>query len=424
MTSADLPPHQLDLLLERQKLLERLTKIQRSISHRDSLKDVLDAITAGAAELLEDEVVGLRLIDPDDPAYMVMVSTSGVKKSLTELLRRRPVGQGAGGRAIVENSLVVIESYYEASDALPEFAAERLQTAMAAPVHEEGKVVGSLTVASYKPGRSYSKAEQEVLLAFAEHVSLALTDAKTVHEMREAERTKDMFLAMVSHELKTPLTVIMGTLHTLQRHEKRLPKAVRDELLEAAFERGQELEKLIDRLLKGARAELAGARHEVFLPDLVADAASGFEGSRALTIGTIPELLISVDAGAVHDVVGILLENAVAHSPQGTAISVDAAVEGTAVTITVSNEGTLPESVDRADLFQPFRRGTDESSGVGLGLYIAARLAETLDGDLSVDSAEGIVSFSLRFPIISFEEGPSKESFRSLSTEEPRDATR
>ena len=57
---------------------------------------------------------------------------------------------------------------------------------MSAPVHENGRVIGSLTVASTTPGRHYSLEEQELLTSFAEHASLALNDAKTVDQMRQA----------------------------------------------------------------------------------------------------------------------------------------------------------------------------------------------------------------------------------------------
>jgi hypothetical protein len=71
-------------LQERHALAQRLSRIQREISSRAPLQDVLDAITSGASELLDDEVVGLRLIDDDDPETMVMVSALGVADDLRQ----------------------------------------------------------------------------------------------------------------------------------------------------------------------------------------------------------------------------------------------------------------------------------------------------------------------------------------------------
>ena len=175
-----------ELMEERQRLLERLSKIQRSISTRAPLDQVLDAIVRGARELVGDGITALRLLDSDDPAVAVLVASTGVEPEVLKRVRRGPAGHGVGGRAIVEDRLVVVEDYGQAPGALPEFAARRLKAAMAAPVHENGVVVGSLAIASYDPGRAYSRIEQEVLLAFAEHASLALTDARTVDAMHQA----------------------------------------------------------------------------------------------------------------------------------------------------------------------------------------------------------------------------------------------
>jgi K+-sensing histidine kinase KdpD len=387
---------------ERQLLLERLSKIQRSISHRAPLQEVLDAITSGAYELMGDEVVGLRLVDPEDPEFVTLVSAVGVTPEQMKTLRRGSTKEGAGGRAIAENRLVIIDDYEHAPTAIAVLASDRLQAAMAAPVREYGKVVGSLVVATYKTGRRYSASEQEAMLSLAEHASLALTDAKTVEAMREAEHAKDMFLAMVSHELKTPLTVIMGALRTLQKHLMTMRTEVREELMNSAVNRGIELQRLIDRLLQGARAELAEtsvARRREFLPNLVDEATRGFEQQRPLELGRVPSVFVYADRSVIHKVLGILLENAVSHSPEDSTVKVEAVVADPSISLSVSNRGELPPSTERDSLFLPFQRGPlASSSGVGLGLYIASRLAHAIGGDLGVDSQNGEVTFTFKFP--------------------------
>jgi diguanylate cyclase (GGDEF)-like protein len=169
-------------MLRRQTLLERLSRIQRSIVHRAALQDVLDGIVTGASELLGDEVSALRLVEPHNPTQTVLSAASGVSGELMEALRRGPVGAGVGGRSIAENRLVVEESYADWEGGLPEYRERGLQAAMAAPVLENGQPVGSLTVASFRPGRTYSQTEQDVLSAFAEHASLALTDARNFED--------------------------------------------------------------------------------------------------------------------------------------------------------------------------------------------------------------------------------------------------
>lgn len=382
----------------RSELFARLSKIQRSISHRAPLQEVLDSITEGARELLGEELVGLRLIDEQDPSQVVLVSECGTPPELLPALRRGPVGEGAGGRSITENRMVILDHYSEQDTALPAFREAKLQTAMAAPVREQGKAVGSLVVGSYEPGRVYTEAEQEVLMAFAEHAGLALNDARAVEAMRAAQRAKDAFLAMVSHELKTPLTVVLGVLKTLKERYTDLDDDLREELVAAAYERGDQLAHLIDQLLQGARGELPAAKQPAFLPDLVTRVTGTFENKATLDVGAVPSIHVTCDPAAVEQALGILLDNAIAHSPEGSTISVEADVDAGRVRVAVCNPGRLPPG-DPGRLFLPFERGPDaRPGGVGLGLYIASRLAEAMGGALTVHPSDGSVHFTLTFP--------------------------
>jgi signal transduction histidine kinase len=388
-------------LVERQSLLERLDRIQRSISHRAPLQEVLDSITQGTHELLGEEIVGLRLIDPDDPNQALVVSSSGLAAEMEEAIRRTPLKQGAGGRAILEGRLVVIENYKDYELAVKPLADQQLSCAMAAPVYEDGDIVGSLVVASFDPERRYSATEQEMLLALAEHASLALTDARTLHGLREAERTKDMFLAMVSHELKTPLTVIMGVMQTLRTKMDRVPPSLRDELMHTAYERGKDLQRLIDMLLKGAQAQLAGRRDPSSLAVEVARAVRGFNSSRTITVGDVPDIYLLLDRAALRQIVGLLIENAISHSSPEGRVGVLVEVADGWVNVFVSNPGELPADLAVKQLFEPFQRGPDAtSSGVGLGLHVAAKLATSLDGHIDARSEGGEVHFTLTFPLI------------------------
>lgn len=386
-------------LLERQQLLEKLSRIQSSISHRKPLQEVLDSITTAAAELLDSEVSGLRLIDPDEPNVMITLSAAGVSSDELQAVHKLPVGEGAGGLAVSENRLIVMEHYDDDPHGLEVFRDRRLQTAMATPVHENDEPIGSLVVASYRQDRSYSEQEKAVLVAFANHASLALQDAKTVEAMREAQRSKDMFLAMVSHELKTPLTVIMGALRTLQRYGGKLDPKESVELLEAAFDRGRELQRLIDKLLQGAQAELADALSQAFIPDVVNEAVRGFEHSFRVKVHEVPQVSLEIAAASIERLIGILIENALSHSPSSSPILVGADLDRDSIAFWVRNEGELPTE-DVSELFLPFQRGSDATSpGVGLGLYIASRIAKSLDGTLAASSADGVVRFTLRLPL-------------------------
>ena len=167
-------------MLGRQNLLERVSEIQRQIVRRAAPREVLDAIVSGAAELTASQVAGLRQVDPLTPGRTVLLATAGFEPHEAEVLRECNVGEGVAGLAIEEDRLVSASDYGSFGSARPGVADLGIEAAMAAPVHESGEVVGSLVVGSRRPGRVYSAAERRTLQTFAEHASLALTDAKTV----------------------------------------------------------------------------------------------------------------------------------------------------------------------------------------------------------------------------------------------------
>jgi diguanylate cyclase (GGDEF)-like protein len=158
-------------LRSRQALLERLAHIQRSIVHRTDLESLLDAIVDGARELISDEVVTLRLLDEHDPTLLRLVASAGLVKE-TDRTRVRRIPEGAD---IAAMPLYVIE---DGNIADPTLVAEGIRGLMSAPVSRNGVACGLLTVATRAQGRRYDADERDVLVAFAEHTSLALTDAQ------------------------------------------------------------------------------------------------------------------------------------------------------------------------------------------------------------------------------------------------------
>jgi PAS domain S-box-containing protein len=188
-TQSELNQRLLDSLQERQELLERLARIQRSITHGAVREDVLDAICLGARELLGDEVAGLQLVPPDDPTVLELVAMRG-RDALELRGERTPRPHGIAWHAMAEGRLVVSEDYQGDANASAIFKDRGIQAAMSAPVHESGRPVGSLTVASYQAGRRYSSIERDMLLAFADHASLALSDARSIQAMREADAAR------------------------------------------------------------------------------------------------------------------------------------------------------------------------------------------------------------------------------------------
>ena len=316
-------------LRERQTLLERLSRIQRSISTRAPLDEVLEAIVDGARELLGDEVVGLRLLDPDDPDTLVLAATSGFDDDTLAVVRRSRVGRGVGGVAVREGRLVVTEDYEASLVALRGFAGQGLTAAMAAPVRDGDAVIGSLTVASQRPGRTYSESEREVLLAFAEHVSLAIADARLVDAVHQALHdpltglaNRRLFQDRLEHALTgaegdpSTVAVLFCDLDRFKLVNDSLGHAAGDELLVAVARR------LRTCLRDGdLAARLGGDEFAVLLPDVQDPGDAERVARRIVDVLAAPfalggrEVVATASIGialGTHDPVGMLRDADVA----------------------------------------------------------------------------------------------------------------
>jgi len=173
-------------LQERERLLEVLSQIQRAIARRAPLAQILEAITNGACALLRVDGGALILLEYDDRALASMISCNGLPSEAVAKLQRVPLPAfGVSGLAILGNEPVFVEDYCNSPIAIPEVTRNNLKSVMAVPVHENGTVVGCLTVGNFDE-RRWSPASREILTAFAEHVSLAITDAQTLEAMNQA----------------------------------------------------------------------------------------------------------------------------------------------------------------------------------------------------------------------------------------------
>ncbi|WP_229076138.1 EAL domain-containing protein [Actinoplanes sp. DH11] len=174
----------IDSLQRRQRLFDELSTVQRAIARREPLARLLNMVTESAAELMDVEMAGLIVLDADDPGRAGLVASYGIPDETAARMQHLPVAAlGAAGLAIMGDELVAVDDYASSPIAVPEVVRAKLKSLMALPVHENGVVVGAMFVGSHTRMREWDKPSQEILEAFAEHVSLAITDSRTLREM-------------------------------------------------------------------------------------------------------------------------------------------------------------------------------------------------------------------------------------------------
>jgi two-component system, OmpR family, sensor kinase len=231
--------------------------------------------------------------------------------------------------------------------------------------------------------------------------------SETLEEMRERlarlDSARREFIANASHELRTPIFSLGGFVELLDEDEP--DPAVRAEFVRTMREQVARLTKLTADLLDLSKLDsgaLEVATEPVELAELATRVASEFQpaaerhGSPIAVNGSAGAVALA-DADRVAQIMRILLDNALTHTPEGTSISVTAQRHNRAANLVVEDDGPGIGAHELGRVFDRFYTG-DRVSGSGLGLAIARELALRMDGELELASAQGRTEFTLRLP--------------------------
>jgi signal transduction histidine kinase len=224
-------------------------------------------------------------------------------------------------------------------------------------------------------------------------------------QLARLDSARKQFIASASHELRTPIFSVGGFLELLA--DEDLDEETRAQFLAQVRGQVDRLETLATELLDLSRLESGALELRPETTDvaqLAREVAGEFHpalhrhGSDVSVRVAGGPLEIECDPARVAQVVRILLDNAVVHTPQGTPIRVSAARENGHVRLEVSDRGLgIPETT-MPHIFEPFFTSDDNSQGAGLGLAIARELAGRMQGELTVRSRPGTTTFTLVLP--------------------------
>ena len=275
--------------------------------------------------------------------------------------------------------------------------------------------LGAVYLAS--AGEIRAKAQQAVAEEAAERQRrLTEQEQEVVRRLQEADRLKADFVATVSHELRSPLTTIVGVFGIMRVRRDRVTAKERDELVMMGIHQSERLHRMIEQLLEAARfeqadgvASLEAARVELDASELVRQAgaeARARHAGRRIAIETDGALPVLAARDAVVQVLGNLLDNACKYSPASEPVRLSGNREGAEAVLAVEDAGPGIPEAERQRIFDRFtqldRQGQRRGGGVGLGLYIARQLARSQDGDLLVVDAAGGrgARFELHLPLL------------------------
>lgn len=253
---------------------------------------------------------------------------------------------------------------------------------------EQGQRYGYVVVLHDLTSRHRAREATEAALA---------REREAAEELRRTNRLKDEFLAVAAHEIRTPLSAILGASDVLSQDWDDLDDEERVRFRDIIATHARDMRAVVERLLDLTRLQAGRVRLVAETLILDEELARDVELVRPQLDGhdvrvEAPPTPVRLDPQALRHIVVNLVSNAAKFSPPGSRIVVRAEVEASEVTLEVVDQGQgIPEE-DQEQIFELFHQSSDSRSttrGTGVGLAIVRRYANLSGGDVTVESAPG-----------------------------------
>jgi signal transduction histidine kinase len=390
------------LAIEHARLFEAERAARERIEHVQAVTDaalahlevseLLEVLLPRIRDILRTDTCAVLLLD-EETNELVARAALGIEE---EVGVRIPVGAGFAGRVAAEARPMVIDvDEYPVYN--PILREKRLKSMIGVPLLVRGVSLGVLHVGTLTP-RQFTQDEVELLQLVSERVAIAIERAQLHEELIQLDQLKLNFVAVASHELRTPAASVYGVLKTLA-DRRGLSEDLREELLRVGVEQGERLRRLLEELLDLSRLDARAISVEprpVVLKAALADVVHGaLPRSDAVELDIPDDLAAVVDPLVLERVVSNLVANAVRYGAPPIRIVAQQRDRHLRVAVEDAGPGVPKELEGR--IFDRFARGRGET-GHGLGLAIARAYAQAHGGDLVYDPRAGGARFELLIP--------------------------
>src|SRR4051812_30388346 len=392
--------------LEQLRFLHEVARLATTARTWDEL---LETVVDRTRDVLHADVSSLYLLDRDG-AYLTLAATNGLDRY--QIGRARvPFGEGVTGRVAATRKPLVIPDVGKDRRFLWVRGIDQrrfVSSMLSVPLSWHDQIVGVLNVQT-EQSRDFRPVDVAQLRAIADLLAGIVEKGRQqkeaealASELKRIDEARSEVIALVTHELRTPLAVVRAYTDLLaddpplEGRESRDPvrRAEREAWHRATLEQIERLDRLVDSILASVRIvpDQPAAVQPTDVGTLVDDVVRGLEPilqRHRLEVRPSVRLQALADPPRLRQIVEHLVENAVKYAPPDTTIAVDWRLVEGVVRLGVTDEGPGIPAEWRERIFEPYaRRDTHTARGSGIGLYAAKRLGESMGAHLWCEPAK------------------------------------
>jgi signal transduction histidine kinase len=356
----------------------------------DALLHRLLRVILHTAEAVDTAVIYLRYWD-----QLVLRAAVGLEQEL-EGRFSVAVGEGfAGTVAATKQPLFTPSAQSDPRVKNDLLRMTRVRALYGVPLVYGDEVIGVMKMGS-RTASDFAADDRQILRITAERAAAFIARQRIAEE-------RELFLHILGHDLRSPLSTIVVGAALLARRDSLSPSDTRT--VERMVVASQRMERVIGDLADYTKTRATGTlpldREKVNLHELVRQLAAELQAQtadRELRLELTGDAVGEWDRGGLLRLISNLVNNAVAYGARSTPVTIAVEASGDSVMLRVHNEGdSIPKAL-LPHLFEPFRRGRT-GTGVGLGLYIVQQIARAHGGGIDVDSAPGCgTTFRVNLP--------------------------